>query len=264
MKKLRIALCAAVVAVAAIGCGDPDGGSGGAPESLEALAAAADKVSDAGSSAMTMSMTMDLAGEGISAQAEGAFDWIEETGEMTMTMTGTGIPGVVEMDMIIDGDYAYMKMPPELGAGAGWFRMDADDMGSGTGSANQLSQDPSKFVEFLRGASEDGVEDLGTEEIDGVATHHYKADLSFEKILDQARDQEAVEDMRAQLETLGDLDAIPAEVWLDEDGLPRRMTMSMDFGDDGAMEMSFDMFDYGIEVDVQPPKDFEELPGQAG
>lgn len=263
MKKLRIALCVAVVAVGAIGCGDSE--SGGSPKSLEALAAAADKVSDAGSSAMSMSMEMSFGGEEVTAEGEGAFDWVGETGEMTMTMSGAGLPGEVEMDMIIDGNDVYMKMPEGLGTGAGWYRMDAADVGSGVGSANQLSQDPSKFVEFLRGASEDGVEDLGTEEIGGVPTRHYKAELSFEKILDQAPDQEAVEEMRAQLEAFGDVDSVPAEVWIDEDGLPRRMEMTMDLGDDaGAMEISIDMFDYGIEVDVQPPKKFEELPGAAG
>lgn len=142
--------------------------------------------------------------------------------------------------------------------------MDAADVGSGVGSANQLSQDPSKFVEFLRGATEDGVEDLGTDEIRGVSTRHYKADLSFERILDQAPDQEAVAEMRARLESFGDVGSIPAEVWLDEDGLPRRMEMSMDFDGDGAdLEISVEMFDYGIEVDIRPPKKFKELPSSA-
>jgi hypothetical protein len=263
MGKLRIALCAGLVAIVAAGCGDPDGGS--SPRSIEALAAAADKVSDAGSSALTMSMTMTMNGEEVTAEAEGAFDWVNETGEMTMTMSGAGLPGEVEMDVIVDGDYAYLKMPDGLPAVAGWYRMDAGDMGSGVGGANQLSQDPSKFVEFLRGASEDGVEDLGTEEIRGVSTRHYRADLSFEKMLDQAPDQEAVEEIRARLEAFGDVGSIPAEVWIDEDGLPRRMEMSIDLeGDATDMEMSVDMFDYGIEVDVQAPEKFEELPSSAG
>ncbi len=121
MRKLRIALCAAVAATA---CGDPGRGTGGSPPSLDALAAAADKVSDAGSSAMTMSMTMNFKGQEITAEGEGVFDWIESTGEMTMTVAGTGLPGEVEMDMIVDGDDAYMKMPRGLGApvvGTGWM-----------------------------------------------------------------------------------------------------------------------------------------------
>lgn len=80
-------------------------------------------------------------------------------------------------------------------------------------------------------------------------------------MLDQAPDQEAVEEMRAQLESFGGIDSIPAEVWIDEDGLPRRMKMSMDFeGGSADMEMSVDMFDYGIDVEVEPPAKFEELP----
>jgi hypothetical protein len=264
MRKLRIALCAALIAVAASACGDPGGGSEASPQSLEVLAAAADKVSDAGSSAMTMTMTMDVDGDEVTAEGEGVFAWIEETGEMTVTMSGSGRPGEGEMDLIIDGDDVYMKMPPELGAGAGWYRMDASGVGSGVGGANQLSQDPSQFVEFLRGASEDGVQDLGTEEVRGVSTHHYKAEISFEKMLDQARDQEAVEAMRAQLEAFGDVDSFPMEVWIDEDGLPRRMDVVMDMADIGAMDASIEMFDYGVEVDVRPPRKFQELPGSAG
>lgn len=267
MKKLTIGLCAAALALTGIACGDP-GGDEESARSLDALVAAADKVTDAGSSAMSMTMTMDVAGEEITAEGEGTFDYVEQTGQMTMAMAGDGLPGAVEMEMIVDGDVAYMKMPEGLGAPGGWYRMDAADVGSGVGGANQLSQDPAQFVEFLRGASEDDIEEVGTEEIRGVSTTHYKAELSFEKMIDQATDPEAADEMRAKLDAIGgEVDSIPAEVWIDAEGLPRRMEMTMSIeggGESAEIDITVDLFDYGVEVDVDPPKEFHELPDVGG
>lgn len=267
MRKLTVGLFAALFALAGSACGEEGGGGGVA--GLNALAAAAEKADDAGSSAVTMTMSMNAAGQEISIDAEGAFDFEEQIGEMTMTMEGAGLPEAIEIDMIVEDRYAYMRMPAELGMGEGWFRMDMSSMpGVGANGANQFSQDPSQYLDFLRGASEGEIEEVGTEDIDGVSTTHYKAELSFDKILEQAPDQEAVEELEAQLDSLGsDLESVPCEVWIDEDGLPRRMKMSMEFdvgSQDGDMEISMDFSDYGIDVDVEAPKDFEELPATGG
>ncbi len=262
MRKLTVGLFAALFAITGIACGEEGGGSGA--EGVNALAAAADNANEAGSAGMSMSMTMDAGGQEITATGEGAFDFDGQIGEMTMTMEGAGLPQGLEIEMIVDGKFAYMKMPADLGMGSGWYRMDMSSMpGVGANGASQFSQDMSQYLEFLRGASEGEIEEVGTEEIDGVTTTHYKAELSFEKILEQLPEGE-VEQFEAQLDALGgSVDSVPAEVWIDEDGLPRRMkmTMSMDVqGQSMDMDMAFDFFDYGVEVDVQPPKDFEELP----
>lgn len=267
MRKLTAGLFAALFALAGSACGEEGGGGGAA--GVNALAAAAENATDAGSSAVTMTMSINAGGQEMSIDAEGAFDFDDQIGEMTMTMEGAGLPEALEIDMIVEDQYAYMKMPAELGMGEGWFRMDMSSMpGVGANGANQFSQDPSQYLDFLHGASDGEIEEVGTDDVDGVSTTHYKAELSFDKILEQAPDQEAAEELEAQLDSLGgDFDSIPSEVWIDEDGLPRRMTISMEFdagGQDGDMDISMDFFDYGIDVDVEPPKDFEELPAAGG
>lgn len=266
-RKLGTGLCALLLALSAAACGDNGGGAGGVGGgSINALAAAADNATEAGSSGMRMEMTMDVQGQEIALEGEGEFDFEEQVGEMTMTVSGSALGGQEQsLDMILDGEYVYMKMPPELG-GPGWQRMATEDI-AGAG-ASQFNQDPSQYLEFLRGASEGEIEEVGTEEIDGVSTTHYKADLSFDKMLDQAPDQEAADEIRAQFEAMGgDIDTIPSEVWIDEDGLPRRMQLSMSIeaeGQTAELDMTIDLFDYGVDVEVEPPADYEDVQAPPG
>lgn len=256
IRKLTLGLCALALALTGVACGDDTGGGGSAPESLNALTAAAEKATDAGSSRMTMDMSMNFGGQELSVEGEGVFDYDDRVGEMTMSITGAGLPSAQSIDMIVDGDFLYMKAPPSLGA-PGWTRMDMSEIPGGT---NQFSQDPSQYLDFLRGAGED-VEEVGTEEIDGVETTHYEADLSLDAILEQAPEGDA-EALRSQLEALGGGDTIPSEVWIDEDGLPRRIKLTMHVESDGQsadMDITMGLSDYGIEVDVEPPEDYEEI-----
>lgn len=263
MRKLGVGLCAVLLGLTGVACGDEGSGGGGGADGVNAIAAAADSATEAGSSRMTMTMAMSVSGQSLELTGEGVFDYDEQVGEMTMTIGGAGLPDEQSMETIIDGTYLYMKMPAALGGDGGWVRM---DMTSVAGGANQFSQDPSQYLSFLRGAS-DEIEEVGTEEIDGVTTTHYKAELSFDKILEQAPDEEAA-DVRAQLEALGgELDSIPSDVWIDEDGLPRRMQLDMSIeaqGQTADMEITMDLFDYGVDVNVEPPADFEDIQAPPG
>lgn len=267
MRKLLAGLFALALALTGVACGEESGGGGGSAQSIDALAAAADKAAEAGSAHMTMTMEMDVSGQSVSIDAEGDLDFVNESGAMTMTMSAPGVGPDQSIDMVLDDTYIYMKMPPELGGTGGWIRMDMTDM-TGVGSQNQIAQDPSQYLEFLRGASEGDVEEVGTEEVGGVSTTHYKADLSFEKMLEQAPDQEGADEIEAQLESLGGaIDSIPSEVWIDEDGLARRIKLDMSVeaqGQTADILITMEFSDYGVEVDVEPPAKFEEIEPPTG
>lgn len=264
MRKLGVGLCAVLLGLTGVACGDAGSGGSGGADGVNAIAAAADSATEAGSSRVTMTMAMSVSGQSLELTGEGAFDYDEQVGEMTMTIGGAGLGDPQSMETIVDGTYLYTKMPAALGGDGGWVRM---DMTSVAGGASQFSQDPSQYLSFLRGAS-DEIEEVGTEEIDGVTTTHYEAELSFDKILEQAPDEEAADEIRAQLEALGgELDSIPSEVWIDEDGLPRRMQVEMSVeaqGQTADMEITMDLFDYGVDVNVEPPADFEDIQAPPG
>ncbi|HEX2294539.1 MAG TPA: hypothetical protein VHN37_04445 [Actinomycetota bacterium] len=262
MRRLAAGLVAALVVG---GCGDPGSGrANGEPRAVDALAAAAEQAADAGSARMTMSLSMDVPGETMELDAEGAMDFDREVAEMTMTMSGGGVPAGTEVDVVLEGDYMYMRFPKELSGpvDAGWLRMNITEAPGPTQGQSVFSQDPAQMLQLLRGASED-IEEVGTEEVRGVTTTHFRATLSIEKMLDQAPDQESAERLRSRLDGFEGLETIPADVWIDADGLPRRMTVEMTFeagGESGGVDMSMDMFDFGVEVDARPPKRFEDLP----
>jgi len=61
--------------------------------------------------------------------------------------------------------------------------------------------------------------------------------------------------METMLDQLGG-EGVPFEVFVDEDGLLRRMTMDMNMAIEGeqvSMKMSMDYFDFGTDVNVQAP-----------
>lgn len=132
------------------------------------------------------------------------------------------------------------------------------------GQLSQFSQNPADQLEMLRAASDD-VEERGRKEVRGVQTTHFHATLDLRKSLDEGlkalpeRDREKT---RRALEAMVDqsgLDEIPVDVFLDEDGVLRRMVMDMEIavaeegGQRMRMVMTMDMFDFGRPVDVTPP-----------
>ena len=72
--------------------------------------------------------------------------------------------------------------------------------------------------------------------------------------------KEQLEAAVKQFEALGIDEKIPFEIWIDEEGLPRRQSITMDFGDlvpgagDASLEMTVDYSAFGEPVHVQIPK----------
>lgn len=261
----QLGLAAAAVLVAAGGCGDPSAGGGAG---LNALRAAAEAATDAGSSRMEMRVATDAGVTRFTMLMEGVFDFDEQRGRATMSFDAPeDVPGVEgETTVIVDGTYAYLTGPTAAAFGGdpeGWSRLDMSRM---TGaSASQMSQDPSQYLDFLRAAGDD-IDEVGTEVVRGVETTHYVTELTIADILEAGRNDQGKEFLR-QLEELGsDVEPVPTDVWIAEDGLPRRLEMRLSIqdvpgmgGGEMTMEMSMELFDYGVEVDVDPPAEFEEV-----
>jgi len=94
---------------------------------------------------------------------------------------------------------------------------------------------PDRLLKDLIKASKN-VEKVGSEEIRSVTTTHYRAHLDKSKLGN---------DGRAEVP-----DAV--DVWVDEEGLPRRVSVPFGAGD-GAPAEVVDLFDFGVPVDVHAP-----------
>ena len=116
---------------------------------------------------------------------------------------------------------------------------------------------PTDLLDALYDANAE-VEFIGNEMIRDTQTTHYRALLNIE---DFAKDLSP--EKRTELESeVGDLGAIafPIDIWIGEDGNVYRYSLVIDSGVAGSdldefesMTMTFDMWDYGADIVIEPP-----------
>jgi hypothetical protein len=224
-------------------------------------------VYEAGTLHQDLSMSMSAAGQRFSFSAEADIDNENQRIDMTMDLGMLG----GEMQMVIDGGVVYMRSPMFQDAGTEWVSMDPSKLdpsaaaqlgGFGTGTT-----DPSAFVGLFAGVFD--VKASGQQELKGVPTTHYVGTIDLKKVLEgfadvvgediDAATRKQLEVAVEQFESLGIDEQIPFEIWIDEDGLPRRQRITMDFGDlvpgaeEASMEMTVDLSDFGKPVDIEIP-----------
>jgi hypothetical protein len=257
MKKSLLAALAATCLVLT-GCSN-------GPLPGEAVANAATLAEDQGSAKVAMEMSMNMGGQPFEIVGEGGIDFANKTGQMTMTPQdlpeGAGAM-LGSIDMVFAGTVFYMRMDGMSGylpQGKEWIKVDMQALGEDAGIDFQqlqgLGQDPSQQLDYLRGVSD--VEEVGTEEVRGVETTHYKGTVDLDKVVEQHPEaKEGIERIRK----LTGLESMPVEVWIDGDGLPRRMSQKMTMQPEtsqttGPVSMDFlmEFFDYGTEIEVEIP-----------
>ncbi len=141
--------------------------------------------------------------------------------------------------MIFQFPVIYVNMPllaSKLPAGKTWMKLDLAKLASKAGiDASQLGSlnqaDPTQFLSYLR-ASSGAVTTVGSEQIGGEPTTHYRATLQLDRVLDRLPDSQRAA-ARSMLERLG-TGSIPVDVWVDQQGRLRRMQLSIGGGSAGA------------------------------
>jgi hypothetical protein len=96
-------------------------------------------------------------------------------------------------------------------------------------------------------------EEVGTEEVRSADTTHFRARVDLKKLVEQLP---ATERPEGDVEQLWGARFVPVEIWIDDESRLRRITIEQreDEGDGNpAMTTTVELFDYGVEVDVQPP-----------
>jgi hypothetical protein len=231
-------------------------------------------------------LKMSLSAEGQSFSITGGADVDNEHQRIDMTMD-LGLLGG-EMQMVMDGGIVYMRSPAFADAPTPWVSMDPEKMDPAShpvqfGGFGAGTTDPSAYAGLFAGVFD--VKDSGQADIKGVSTTHYVGTIDLQKVLESFPEmvgedvdpatKEQLEAAVEQFEALGIDAKMPFEIWIDEEGLPRRQGITMDFGDlvpgagDATMEMTVDYSAFGEPVDVEIPKpsqvtDFTDLMPEAG
>jgi hypothetical protein len=260
--KLHVVLIGLLVALlpAACGGGDDDAARQTTSERTTsetsadaALVAEAGEATFAeGSARVALDATVSFGGNEQSVAADGAFDFEKLVGRLSLSAGGG------EIELLYDEETVYARLPEDsLPIGQGWLKVNLDALGDISGfDLGQLAQagrvTPAEYVSWLSAAKD--VERVGEEDVRGVRTTHYRGVIDVKRLIEEQPD------LRRSLEEL-DLDEVPTGVWIDEDGLLRRVTQEYELGSMGektSTSVAMELYDFGVDVDVEPP-DSEEV-----
>jgi hypothetical protein len=291
----RLRLCGASLlaacALVAVGCG---GGASsgvdvaGEPISFEQLSASASTSAGARSGRFSFDLSFTFAGadEPLALSGEGAFDTASKRASFSVDMSSlakllggfvAGFPGADKselpdfddpagwkVEIVQDGDVGYVRLPAidgQLPEGKTWVRGTAGDIKAGGFDFKELDSftqnDPRDVLDALRGLSGE-IETVGSDELRGVETTHYRALLDPAQLVREARATNA--DAASVLDRLAQTGVaeVPLDIWIDGNGLVRKLALDVDVPDatssqGGSVSLAFELWDYGQRVDIEVP-----------
>ena len=234
------------------------GGGGGDSSNPHALlAASVDKTLAAKNGKIHLEFKGSFGGQDITFGGDGIADFAGKKFQLMLNLpAASGISGTLE-ERVIGKDF-YLKFPEGLAAqlgGKSWIKINSGDLGASSSTGlDQLGQDPTQFLSTLRSVS-NSVTKVGTEEIRGVKTTHYRAEVDLSKAaaasgIDKSGLDAATIDQYKKL--LGST-TLPEDVYLDDNGLARRFSVSLTptapsstgTSTTGAFSITVDLYDFG-------------------
>ncbi|NEC76741.1 hypothetical protein [Streptomyces rochei] len=265
MKAGAIVVAAVTGSVVLSGCGDGDGSQAkrdGASPSASSSAdtreqgttevrAAYDKTAEAESARMTIKMNLAAEGETVTSDGKGVLDLEEGDSVMTLTVQDQTIEQRV-VDQVL-----YQKVPGQKAPGGKpWIKIDLEKVAAQQGLGNQQFGDPAQTAGYAKAITDKDVTKVGTEEIDGANTTHYKVSVDVSKL-------PGGEQLSKQVGP-----TLPMQIWLDDEGRLRRQQIEMSVKapvsasakpDSSAspqqlkMSTVMEFSDFGTEVNAEAP-----------
>ncbi|UFN43621.1 hypothetical protein [Nocardioides okcheonensis] len=180
----------------------------------------------------TAGQTQEMAG-----QARFGDDGIE------MKASGTGAQS---MEMILVDKAMYMKSA-DLGTGDKWLKIDLSDPNSLFGMIGKAT-DPEVMFKALEEPKK--LELIGAEDVDGVATNHYRITMDPTKYLEAMQFPAAMKDLMPE--------ELVTDMWVDADDLPRKFSQTVEIPGVGGGEPTTSTTegtysDFGVDVEIEAP-----------
>ncbi|MCU1485860.1 MAG: hypothetical protein JWN67_2606 [Actinomycetia bacterium] len=225
-------------------------GSNG-PSAQEVVSRAPQATVDA--STARLAMVLAFAADGTRLEIDGAVDFTHDRYAMTMHLRGA-VDATAEARQ--DGTTLYLHLPTGgalLGMSPGdWMKLDLEAIGADAaadlgGALGLDSNDPRETLALLEGVSDDGVHRTGEEDVQGVHTTRYRADVDVAKALRRSSigiDHAALQRFAGSIEAK----TLTVTAWIDDDGLVRRLSVPLP-----TLTITTEYRDFGGAVDVAPP-----------
>jgi hypothetical protein len=156
---------------------------------------------------------------------------------------------------IFDGDAVYgRRYDAQANEARPWLVLDLGDIGDGV--ELDLTADPPALVmnalspvllvDLIAGVLAGSVREVGADDVGGVATVHYEANFDIDKSVHDTRESRYDEDRREALDDLLDLLGADGrvhagDVWLDDEGRPRRFVLNFVVSPQRGFEVAVDL-----------------------
>lgn len=194
-----------------------------------------DAADGASSAANSSRIEMVVDGEGahpMSYLVQGAMDYQGHRGEFSMSGTKADSEPTVKLLFIGRDAYLGMKI-------LGKMRWQKSSNHESSGTDRFLpgpdAASPDRVFELLKKLSSE-VDKVGVDHVRGVSTSHYQAHVDTKKLVD---------------DWVGAPGELVVDAWIDDNGLARRLRIP--FGGKDAPVSVVDLYDFGVDVDVQAP-----------
>ncbi len=270
MRRLLVAV-GAVAAIAVAGCGQTASPSLGnvSLSAAEAIQQTAQKAEDVTS--YTADLVVDVSDKNDSGHVQGTMLYQRQPEVATditlseMSFAGQSLPG--GMRVILRGDTVYVKndaLKTVVSGNKPWIKLDLKQLGSSAGVnvdqvLGQVQQIDLKTSVALLTASKD-VKAVGTEQVGGVDATHYSGTFPVEEAVKQLPAEMQSKLKGAELSSLKDM---KFDIWIDGQGLPRKIELSGGAGTGGETfkaAMLFKSFNEPVSIEAPPADQVGELP----
>jgi hypothetical protein len=233
---------------------------GSSETSLNPIADAAERTEAVRGARMTISATYTSPELPFGFMAHGQGIINGHTGRGHVEMSATVGSRRLQIEAISDRRSIYLRssmFASELPAGKEWVGVEPL-LGHDPETALAGSSDVKQQLQMLQAAGGD-VEAVGEENVRGASTTRYRGTIDLERVVSMLR-EEGKADVALVMERMlkGESTSIPVEVWIDENGLVRRvrqvMTIPTNTGDPGLqMDMQITLYDFGVKPRIQLP-----------
>jgi hypothetical protein len=249
------------------------GGCGSTAATIDPVAEAAVTTSHAGGAQLALHIGIELEGlaSPLTLTGSGNFNFAAGEGELVSNLTGLPAAATgalhgssIELTELYAKGLLYMHSPlldGKLPNGARWIKLDLSELAAEEGldvqSLSSGESNPAQILQYLR-ASGGSVTKLGTAEIRGTPTTHYRARIGLSELAAKAPGSDRGQ-LKAELEKLGSetgLRSLPVEVWIDAHDLVRRMSLTLSEAAAGAhvkVSLELELFNFGATPSVNAP-----------
>jgi len=242
-----------LVPLAAAGCGGSKAKNANSASPLDAVRSAAQKTEQSGSAHLSLTAKVVAGGQNVDLKGDGAFDVKAHDGSLNATFDASALSGTIQevqkgTDLYLKSDLFALALP----AGKTWIKLDLAKAAKSRGVNLQalLAQDPSaslKALQALRSATK-----IGTEQVGGVATTHYRAQIDTSKLSGAS-----------SLPSAGTYD-----VWVGDDGYIHRVEAVVSAGKTSSgnvnATVTTDLSSFGSKVNVTVPPSGETYVTRGG